>query len=835
MPPLLTPKGGAKTSPKASHNPRTPSPNYFGYIVDSSNPPDSNPGAHAKKNWDFPQSQGANATPTPKSVPVESDPEFTAFRRQSEHNSFKLSHGGLSTFKRQHSSDSPIPRAFESPQPVSPQSRSSNVRSPARAHNVGGDLGIPRRESPGLMPSAHQHASDEHHARLSLPTNVIEKEGAQSSLRQMPRAETLPSSAAGPGAPSMITAEDCRHLLQSAPNQTLILDLRAYPQYSESRIQNALNLCIPTTLLKRPSYDIKKLAQTFASPGEREKFSRWREFFNIMVYDQNSMHMREAIAPVNLLKKFSHDSWPGKSWIIKGGFQECAKRYPDMIDHQLTTTESTTSRQTLSMAPVAPGIAPVAGGCPMPTSQNAANPFFGNIRQNMDLIGGVGQIPIQLPDKLKTSPTLMPQWLQQAVDPQNSGRDVSEKFLKIEKTEQRRMQSALSGEVTYNHDRTSQENNVQIAGIEKGSKNRYNNIFPYDHARVRLKDVPSSECDYVNASHVKTTFSNKRYIATQAPIPTTFNVCIRHPLAIYQADQRQDFWRLLWEQDSRVIVMLSAESEGGQIKAHPYWHTGDYGPLKLKLLSEKRVPLDPDSKPLPINPALKRPSLGQRRSTNPHTAAEKNFAEESSASSPSSDQLFVIVRHFTLSHSAFPFQPMREIAQLQYNNWPDFGAPASPTHLLNLIEHVSKSVLGTMSPTPMADPESPSPPDSRPLLVHCSAGCGRTGTFCTVDSVIDMLRHQKAERRNRRSRSPDAMDIDDGESDWLWRDDMDLVAKAVEDLRYQRLSMVQSLRQFVLCYESVAEWVVRDLVREKGKAGLSRDVLKGGARLSYHG
>lgn len=279
--------------------------------------------------------------------------------------------------------------------------------------------------------------------------------------------------------------------------------------------------------------------------------------------------------------------------------------------------------------------------------------------------------------------------------------------------------------------------------------------------------------------------------------------------------------------------MLSAESEGGQIKAHPYWHTGDYGPLKLKLLSEKRVPLDPDTKPLPINSALKRPSLGQRRSTNPHTAAEKSFAKESS--SPSSEEIFVIVRHFTLSHSSFPFQPIHEIAQLQYNNWPDFGAPASPTHLLGLLDNVTKSVRGTMTPTPTSNPGSPSPADQKPLVVHCSAGCGRTGTFCTVDSVIDMLQRQRFERRNQQSRSPDAMDIDDDSADWIWRDDVDLIAKAVEDLRSQRLSMVQSLRQFVLCYESVAEWLVREAGGEKGKNGLSREVLRGGARSSYHG
>lgn len=43
---------------------------------------------------------------------------------------------------------------------------------------------------------------------------------------------------------------------------------------------------------------------------------------------------------------------------------------------------------------------------------------------------------------------------------------------------------------------------------------------------------------------------------------------------------------------------------------------------------------------------------------------------------------------------------------------------------------------------------------------------------------------------------------------WVQRDDLDLVEKTVEDFRHQRLSMVQSLRQYVLCYESVMEWLV---------------------------
>jgi protein-tyrosine phosphatase len=161
---------------------------------------------------------------------------------------------------------------------------------------------------------------------------------------------------------------------------------------------------------------------------------------------------------------------------------------------------------------------------------------------------------------------------------------------------------------------------------------------------------------------------------------------------------------------------------------------------------------------------------------------------------------------------------MREITQLQYSSWPDFGAPAHPAHLLGLIEQcdaVVRQVNGGSA-------SRPDPPNSRPVLVHCSAGCGRTGTFCTVDTVIDVLKRQRQARNARQgvqaesstSGSPDQFsdsvslgDVNNDEN-WTLRDDIDLIEKTVEDFRLQRLSMVQSLRQFVLCYESVLEWLV---------------------------
>jgi tyrosine-protein phosphatase 2/3 len=85
------------------------------------------------------------------------------------------------------------------------------------------------------------------------------------------------------------------------------------------------------------------------------------------------------------------------------------------------------------------------------------------------------------------------------------------------------------------------------------------------------------------------------------------------------------------------------------------------------------------------------------------------------------------------------------------------------------------------------------------------AGCRRIGTFCAVDSVIEMLKGQRTFRRSQAHE--DAIDLDSGD-DWLRRDDVDLVARTVEDFRRQRLSLVQNLRQFVLCYETVLQWFV---------------------------
>lgn len=610
------------------------------------------------------------------------------------------------------------------------------------------------------------------------------------------RAETLPANFDDDNntdGPIMTTAQHAVNILESSAEEVLLLDLRVSTQYAKAKIAGALSLCIPTTLLKRVSFNVQKLAETFKDDEQRERFERWRSSKYIIVYDASSSQLKDATTCINTLKKFTSEGWSGGTFIIRGGFQEFSQRFPTWITHQSSHSPTTAATARLQIDSGLPAVAPVIGGCPMPAAQSAANPFFGNIRQNMDLIGGVGQMPVKQPAGMtRSAEEELPQWLQKAAEEKDNGKRVSEKFLHIEKREQKRMQEALSGKVVYGTPTgLGSVKQVQIAGIEKGSKNRYNNIWPYEHSRVKIQRVPEGSCDYVNANHVQAAYSNKRYIATQGPIPATF----------------KDFWNVVWQQDVRVIVMLTAEQEGGQVKAHNYWSDKRFGPFHLNNLSERKASLEPSK--IHRHREQARPAIGQRRSTNPPRLA--NFAKEATTGSPNQEQPYVIVRKFTLSNDDEPFARMREITQLQYSNWPDFGAPAHPTHLLGLIEQcnaVVRSVNGGSTSQPELD-------NSRPVVVHCSAGCGRTGTFCTVDSVLDMLKRQRAARQTRQSTPMEVESVEKPrlnnereEGNWIEDENIDLIAKTVEDFRLQRLSMVQSLRQFVLCYESVMEWLV---------------------------
>ncbi|KAK9365249.1 protein-tyrosine phosphatase-like protein [Lipomyces kononenkoae] len=529
--------------------------------------------------------------------------------------------------------------------------------------------------------------------------------------------------------------------IASTPSKIIILDVRPYAQYAAERIRRAENICVPSTLLKRPAFTFCKIFDSL--PAEQKtRFSKWKSAQSVIVYDAASTALTVSSPVFQTARKFVNEpGFNGRVYFLHGGICEFSRQLPDLVESGSSpSTSSTTSTSATSTSKKCESLClPILSGLHLPVfskKQPPVNPFFSNIRQNMDLVGGVGEpLPVHIPENC--SPKYiqrLPLWLQDVCS-SDGPKIIAERFLEIEKAEKGRLESAFSSCTIANacplknpfskREPENQEQKFSIsAALERGTKNRYNNIFPYDHTRVKLSCAPGS-CDYINASFISAHGSTKRYIATQGPLPETF--C--------------DFWSVVWDQNVRVILMLTPTSEGGQVKCHSYWQDTRYGQFVLSPLSEQEVLLSPKT------------------------------------------TTKVRIRKFSLSHAGLPGSPLREITHIQYVSWPDLGTPADPIDIValsRLTGQFSSSGNGV-------DP---------PVVVHCSAGCGRTGTFCTVDSVIDILSH------NKEYDSPTS------------RKTEDLVAEVVHDLRTQRLSMVQCLRQFVLCYDSVLVWKIEQLENE---------------------
>ncbi|MCJ8734524.1 hypothetical protein PDJAM_G00236670 [Pangasius djambal] len=199
---------------------------------------------------------------------------------------------------------------------------------------------------------------------------------------------------------------------------------------------------------------------------------------------------------------------------------------------------------------------------------------------------------------------------------------------------------------------------------ENRGKNRYNNILPYDSTRVKLScvdDDPSS--DYINASYIPGNNFRREYIATQGPLPGT----------------KDDFWKMVWEQNVHNIVMVTQCVEKGRVKCDHYWPFDQdplyYGDLIVRMQSESVLP-------------------------------EWTIRE------------FKICSEDQLNYS-------RTVRQFHYTVWPDHGVPDSTQSLVQFVRTVRDYINRTLG--------------SGPSVIHCSAGVGRTGTFIVLDRVLQQL------------------------------------------------------------------------------------------------
>uniref|UniRef100_A0A3B3DH60 Receptor-type tyrosine-protein phosphatase F n=1 Tax=Oryzias melastigma TaxID=30732 RepID=A0A3B3DH60_ORYME len=195
-------------------------------------------------------------------------------------------------------------------------------------------------------------------------------------------------------------------------------------------------------------------------------------------------------------------------------------------------------------------------------------------------------------------------------------------------------------------------------------KNRYANVIAYDHSRVVLTSidaVPGS--DYINANYIDGYRKQNAYIATQGPLPETLS----------------DFWRMVWEQRSSTIIMMTRLEEKSRVKCDQYWPsrgTETYGMIQVTMLDTVELA----------------------------TYSVRTFALYKNGSNEK-----------------------REVRQFQFMAWPDHGVPEYPTPILAFLRRVKAC----------------NPLDAGPMVVHCSAGVGRTGCFIVIDAMLERMKHEK--------------------------------------------------------------------------------------------
>ncbi len=359
---------------------------------------------------------------------------------------------------------------------------------------------------------------------------------------------------------------------------TLLIDIRPPSAFDARRIVSSTSLSVPSTLLKRPLFTLDKLAAMIPSKRAMAEFLKWPSANHIIVIDADSCALTPGSNLLGILRKFRTESFRGRLSWLKGGFhavQRATASNPLLLEFITTSPQVTDdsidrdpslprsrdlphsafeqSSTTIASQRTCSTDASTQSAAPGPSSTRmvAANPFYDNIRQLSELSDGITErIPLILHhDTVSRIPELPFPWLREIASrgAAESAETLAMQFYKIELAEQRRLVGIMEEHSRQSHLGISTLADFPFsitAGLEKGSKNRYGftlgrnflfsllvgryqNIWPFEHARVRLSGNGIDGSDYVNASFVQPPATRKRYIATQGPMPDTFS----------------DFWR----------------------------------------------------------------------------------------------------------------------------------------------------------------------------------------------------------------------------------------------------------------------------------------------------
>uniref|UniRef100_A0A3P9IEY3 protein-tyrosine-phosphatase n=1 Tax=Oryzias latipes TaxID=8090 RepID=A0A3P9IEY3_ORYLA len=250
---------------------------------------------------------------------------------------------------------------------------------------------------------------------------------------------------------------------------------------------------------------------------------------------------------------------------------------------------------------------------------------------------------------------------------------------------------------------------------ENKSKNRYKNILPFDTTRVVIRDADPEVAgsDYINANYIRSMLEDGRHVV-EGKVFIATQGCLQNTVV--------DFWKMVHQENTQVIVMTTKETERGRNKCARYWPdlhcTKEFGRLLVRNVDER----------------------------------------------PAQDY---ILRKLEVTCSDRK-EPLRYIWHYQYLSWPDHGVPNEPGGVLWFLEEINRTQNSVK--------------EAGPIVVHCSAGIGRTGTIIVIDILIDIISRQGLD-----------CDID--------------IPKTIQRVRQQRSGMVQTEAQYKFIYMAVQQHI----------------------------
>ncbi|XP_020031468.1 tyrosine-protein phosphatase non-receptor type 9 isoform X2 [Castor canadensis] len=249
-------------------------------------------------------------------------------------------------------------------------------------------------------------------------------------------------------------------------------------------------------------------------------------------------------------------------------------------------------------------------------------------------------------------------------------------------------------------------------------KNRYGDVPCLDQTRVKL----TKRSGHTQTDYINASFMDG-YKQKNAYIGT------QGPLE----NTYRDFWLMVWEQKVLVIVMTTRFEEGGRRKCGQYWPLEKESRIRFGFLTVTNLGVE---------------NMNHYKKT----TLEIHNTEE---------------------------RQKRQVTHFQFLSWPDYGVPSSAASLIDFLRVVrNQQSLAVSSMGSRSKGQSPDPP----IVVHCSAGIGRTGTFCSLDICLAQL--EELGTLN--------------------------VFQTVSRMRTQRAFSIQTPEQYYFCYKAILEFAEKE-------------------------